>query len=267
MATARGKTGATPRARSRSSVRGAGQTTTDHETIRRWVEARGGCPAHVKRTGRSRGDPGVLRIDFPGYRGAQRLEKISWEEFFAAFEAHKLAFLYQDEKKSGEPSTFSKLVKRRGQSARPRPAREQSAAKTARRTARKPSTAREQPATGKRTARRTTSARTAGARKSASSAKPRSSSAKATTDHQTIRRWVVARGGCPAHVKRTGHEGDPGILRIDYTGFSGQKSLEKISWDKFFEWFEKDNLAFLYQERKKSGEPSTFSKFVSRDLI
>jgi hypothetical protein len=42
------------------------KTTTDHEAIRRWVEERDGRPAAVRATGNDNGDPGILRIDFPG---------------------------------------------------------------------------------------------------------------------------------------------------------------------------------------------------------
>jgi hypothetical protein len=52
--------------------------TTDHDEIRRWVESRGGKPAHVAETGGG-DDPGVLRIDFdePGGNGDERLERMS----------------------------------------------------------------------------------------------------------------------------------------------------------------------------------------------
>ena len=83
------------------------KTTTDHNEIRRWVEERGGFPACVKGTG-DKNDPGLLRIDYPGFSGEQRLEKISWEEFFTKFDSEKLAFLYQDE----PDSRFSKLIDR-----------------------------------------------------------------------------------------------------------------------------------------------------------
>lgn len=83
------------------------RTTIDHETIRKWVESRGGHPAHVKATG-SDDDPGVLRIDFPGYSGEDTLAPITWDDFFEKFEANDLAFLYQDE----DDSRFSKLVSR-----------------------------------------------------------------------------------------------------------------------------------------------------------
>jgi hypothetical protein len=89
------------------------QVTTDHETIRNWAEERGGKPARVKRTG-GKDDPGIIRIDFPGYSGDASLEKISWEEFFEKFEENKLALLYQEETAQGERSNFNKLVSREG---------------------------------------------------------------------------------------------------------------------------------------------------------
>ena len=60
------------------------QTTTDHDTIRRWAEDRGGHPATVADT--SDGGAGVLRIDFEEEQPDERLEPISWDEFFAKFE-------------------------------------------------------------------------------------------------------------------------------------------------------------------------------------
>jgi hypothetical protein len=81
------------------------KTTTDHAEIRRWAEARGGRPAHVTETGEG-DDPGVLRIDFEG--PDDRLEEISWDDWFRSFEENRLAFLYQDE----ADSRFNKLVDR-----------------------------------------------------------------------------------------------------------------------------------------------------------
>ena len=90
---------------------GEAQVTTDHNKIRQWVEERGGRPAVVVGT-EEPDDGGVLRIDYPGYRGEGRLKPISWDEFFKKFEEKKLAFLYQDKTASGRPSRFSKLVSR-----------------------------------------------------------------------------------------------------------------------------------------------------------
>ena len=81
------------------------KTTTDHEEIRSWVEERGGHPARVEGTN-------LLRIDYPGFSGEQRLEEISWEEFGEIFDENKLAFIYQEETKDGGKSRFSKFVER-----------------------------------------------------------------------------------------------------------------------------------------------------------
>lgn len=91
----------------------AGETksTTDHEEIRKWVEERGGQPASVKGTG-GKDEPGILRIDFPGYGEDDDLEPISWDEFFEKFDEKNLKFLYQDKMSSGETSRFFKFVSR-----------------------------------------------------------------------------------------------------------------------------------------------------------
>lgn len=92
-------------------------TTTDPATIRRWVEERGGRPAAVKGTGAgasggARGDPGILRIDYPGRGDDESLEEISWDEFFRKFEESGLTFLYEEETADGHQSRFSKFVRR-----------------------------------------------------------------------------------------------------------------------------------------------------------
>jgi hypothetical protein len=89
------------------------------------------------------------------------------------------------------------------------------------------------------------------------------SKTKTTTDHDEIRRWVEEHGGKPVSVRGTGN-GDAGVLRIDFPGGAGQDELEPLSWDEWFEKFDENDLAFLYQEEKASGEDSTFFKLVSR---
>jgi hypothetical protein len=88
---------------------------------------------------------------------------------------------------------------------------------------------------------------------------------KKTTDHQEIQKWVEARGGFPATVASTEKGDEPGVLRIDFPGYSGKDSLERISWEDFFEKFDEKELAFLYQDQTRDGEESRFFKFVSRD--
>jgi hypothetical protein len=80
--------------------------TRDHDTIRRWAEARGGRPAVVEGTE-------ILRIDFddPGGNEDERLRRVSWDEFFRIFDARDIEFLYQERTHDGKVSRFNKFVK------------------------------------------------------------------------------------------------------------------------------------------------------------
>jgi hypothetical protein len=90
------------------------------------------------------------------------------------------------------------------------------------------------------------------------------SKSSTTTDHDEIRSWVEEHDGKPASVKGTEDGDDAGVLRIDFPGGVGEDQLEHISWDDWFTKFDEQELAFLYQERKASGEDSTFFRLVSR---
>ena len=81
------------------------KTTTDHDEIRRWAEARGGRPS-VVRTGKGGG--GVSRFDFG--ESDEKLEEISWEEFFKTFEEGGPALLHKTA--DGRQSRFSRFVER-----------------------------------------------------------------------------------------------------------------------------------------------------------
>jgi hypothetical protein len=85
--------------------------------------------------------------------------------------------------------------------------------------------------------------------------------AQTTTDHDEIRQWSEAKGGKPAAVDRTHHAGDVGIVRIMFpeSAQSEHEHLVEISWDEFFDEFEKNKLALVYDER------SLFSKIIGRD--
>ncbi|MBX3212114.1 MAG: hypothetical protein KF850_08780 [Labilithrix sp.] len=82
---------------------------------------------------------------------------------------------------------------------------------------------------------------------------------KITTNREEIRRWVESKGGWPARVKGSERGSDPGLLRIDFPGFSGVETLAKMSWDDWFKWFDKKKLAFVHQPNTR------FSKLVARD--
>jgi ferritin-like metal-binding protein YciE len=106
---------ASKRAASSSSSRGdngaGSHVLSDPEEIRQWAEERGAKPACVRGTG-GKGDIGMLRLDFPGYTGEDKLQEISWDEFFDKFQERKLGLLVQDKTTRGQKSNFNKLVSR-----------------------------------------------------------------------------------------------------------------------------------------------------------
>jgi hypothetical protein len=54
----------------------------------------------------------MIRLDFPGYSGADSLQEITWDEWFQQFDENGLALIVQEETASGDRSNFNKLVKR-----------------------------------------------------------------------------------------------------------------------------------------------------------
>jgi hypothetical protein len=90
-------------------------------------------------------------------------------------------------------------------------------------------------------------------------------SSQVTTDHRKIQQWAEARGGKPSCVVGTGGGGDTGLLRIDFPGYSGKGSLQEIPWKEFFQKFDEQKLALLYQEQTTGGQRSSFNKLISGD--
>jgi hypothetical protein len=100
--------------------------------------------------------------------------------------------------------------------------------------------------------------------RSSGGASARGAASKITWDHDEIRRWAEQRGGKPACVKGTGGDGDEGVLRIDFPGYSGGDSLQHIDWEEWFNKFDGAYLALVYQNKTRAGQRSNFNKLVSR---
>jgi hypothetical protein len=72
--------------------------TRDHDVIRRWAALRQAEPATGEATGSGGAtvdihDGGAgIRFNFPGFA---RLRPITWDEWFANFDRHKLTFVYE----------------------------------------------------------------------------------------------------------------------------------------------------------------------------
>lgn len=91
--------------------------------------------------------------------------------------------------------------------------------------------------------------------------------AKMLLDHAEIRRWAEKRRAKPAAVESTARDDDPGIIRLDFPGYSGEGSLREISWDEWFAKFDERNLGLLVQDKTADGQLSNFNKIVKRGSV
>ncbi|MGH9557948.1 MAG: hypothetical protein ACRD30_01820 [Bryobacteraceae bacterium] len=55
------------------------------------------------------------------------------------------------------------------------------------------------------------------------------------------------------------------MIRLDFPGFSGEEPLLPISWEEWFDSFEENNLALVYEQTTAAGKKSNFNKIVSRE--
>jgi hypothetical protein len=84
---------------------------------------------------------------------------------------------------------------------------------------------------------------------------------KTTTDHVEIRKWIEAHNGVPTVIEDTEDGKGAGLLRVHFPKASDDGQFKEIGWDKFFDTFDKKDLAFIYQDDKES----TFHKFIDRN--
>lgn len=86
-------------------------------------------------------------------------------------------------------------------------------------------------------------------------------SAKTTTNHDEVREFIESKGGKPAVMRGTSDASGQAVLRID---LRNDPELEQLGWDRFFQLFDKNNLALHYQEESSEGKPANIFEFVQR---
>lgn len=86
-----------------------------------------------------------------------------------------------------------------------------------------------------------------------------------TKDHDEIRQWVESNDGVPASVRTAEDTDATGMLRFDFPGGAGADELEHITWDAWFDTFDQEGLALVYQNTQADGAGSTFFKVVADD--
>lgn len=97
---------------------------------------------------------------------------------------------------------------------------------------------------------------------------------RVTTNHDRIRSWAAVRDADPARTDEAGET----ALRFS---FGDSNPYERIGWDAFFETFERQSLAFVFQRATMhatgrldtadiapaAANGDVFYKFVDRDTI
>jgi hypothetical protein len=87
-----------------------------------------------------------------------------------------------------------------------------------------------------------------------------------TIDHAMIIRWALRRGARPSTI-----EGDERPWPLFFDLGPPATGMVEIAWDRFFEEFERADLAFTYRDALPNGEPDDSYEFVKRaglpDLI
>jgi hypothetical protein len=106
-----------------------------------------------------------------------------------------------------------------------------------------------------------------GSTRERSSEPTRSTQSRPLSDHDEIRQWAEQRGAHPACVIGTGAGDDVGMIRLDFSGYGGEESLEEIDWDQWFQKFDDSGLVLLVQDQTAAGETSTFNKLVERHTL
>jgi hypothetical protein len=74
--------------------------------------------------------------------------------------------------------------------------------------------------------------------------------------------WARCRGARPATF-----EGDERPWPLKFIFGSTAAGLVEISWDKFFDEFERADLAFVYRDTGPDGELDDFYQFVNRAAV
>ncbi|WP_266079595.1 hypothetical protein [Haladaptatus caseinilyticus] len=87
------------------------QVTTDHQTIKQWVDEHDGSPVAVETTANGISIP---RLQFPDSTDdPDNVTSISWREWFETFDSGDFAFVYRKGTKDENVNQSYKLVDRK----------------------------------------------------------------------------------------------------------------------------------------------------------
>jgi hypothetical protein len=90
-----------------------------------------------------------------------------------------------------------------------------------------------------------------------------------TTDHNIIRQWAEKHNGAPQIIDALDALGDTVGIRIDFPGhrdevYSTRTQSTPITWDRFFEIFEDQKLAFVFVDDVEVKDITQAYHFIKR---
>jgi len=91
---------------------------------------------------------------------------------------------------------------------------------------------------------------------------------KTTTDHEEIQRWATERGGSPARIYNPFNSpGDTSELRIDFLHEKYNDDVREVSWEEFFDMFDRQRMVLVYQTETEGGKVSRFGRIVKPEGV
>lgn len=96
-----------------------------------------------------------------------------------------------------------------------------------------------------------------------------------TTNHDQIRKWVRKYNGKPAIIDDVAAKADRIGLRIEFfeqkkkknDEFLSKRHVLTVTWNKFFEIFDDQELAFMYADKSIVRDPTLKFRFIKKDNI
>jgi hypothetical protein len=86
-----------------------------------------------------------------------------------------------------------------------------------------------------------------------------------TRNHDVIRKWAEERDAVPATVAGTERDGSLGVLTFDFPPHGDNERLRHVSWEEWFETFDRRGLNLVFQERLADGRQSNFFRLENPD--
>jgi hypothetical protein len=93
---------------------------------------------------------------------------------------------------------------------------------------------------------------------------------KITWNHQEIKKWAEKHNGKPAVFDDPNALGDKLGIRIDFKGKRDERYMSVdvktrlVTWKRFFEIFDRRNLAFVYNEKNEPVDKTLAYIFINR---